>query len=156
HLVRVPEVQPVLAQQAALAALHREGDRGTRGDRVDAESIAQQRRAQHRLAITNATQRAEGEEAFVFETNLCLLGTRYRVLGTRSSVLGTGYWVLGTRYRVLGTLPAPHFALHAAKLIDVLAPNRARRAGAARDTMGGVQLLAGQRRRVLERALLKI
>ena len=67
HGVAAAERQPGLVEQAALDAFHREGDRAAGADGVDAELVAALRRAQHRVAIADAAQRAEREQALVFQ-----------------------------------------------------------------------------------------
>jgi len=67
----VPEFR-CLGEITALAALHRERDRATRGDRVDPEFVTAAGRRQHQVRIRDAAQRPEREQALVFDARLAV------------------------------------------------------------------------------------
>ena len=67
--VAAAERQPRLVEPAALDALHRERDRAAGADGVDAELVAALRRAQHRVGVADAAQRAEREQALVLDAH---------------------------------------------------------------------------------------
>src|SRR5438128_676868 len=100
-------------EQPFLGALHREGDGGAGGDGVQAELVTQTGGAEDSLAVADAAQRAQREQALVLQADF------------------------------------PGGAS-----VDVLTADGTGGAGTAGDAVGGVQLLTGQRRGVLEGALL--
>ena len=65
----VAEFQPRLIQPAALDALHREGNGTSGADGVEPQLVAALRCAQHGVGIADTAQRAESEQALVFDAH---------------------------------------------------------------------------------------
>ncbi len=72
----VAEPQPRFVQPSPLDTLHREGDGAAGADRVEAELVAAPGRAQDGVGVADAAQRAEREQAFVFDANAAVSGSR--------------------------------------------------------------------------------
>src|SRR5262249_37472111 len=66
---RAAEGEPRFVEEPALDTLHRKGDGAAGADGVEAELVALLRSAQHGVAFAHAAQRAEREEALVFDAH---------------------------------------------------------------------------------------
>jgi len=67
--VAAPEPEPWLIQPFAFDALHRKRDGSARADRVKTKFIAALGRSQHRVAIANAAQRSQREQALILHAD---------------------------------------------------------------------------------------
>ena len=69
HGIAAAKSEPRLVEQAALGALHREGDSAPGADGVDAELVAPPRRPEDGVAVRDAAEGAEGEQALVLDAD---------------------------------------------------------------------------------------
>src|SRR4029078_7697918 len=100
HRVAASKGQPLLVDKTAVDQFHRQRSGAPGAYRVDPHLVTALRRAQHRAALANATERAEREKAFVLAASARLIQFVQLLAADRAGGAARAHaWMLDAKLR---------------------------------------------------------